>query len=68
MSRRCMTVPVTLASVLVASLAQGDVFNMPAAQTSLAIVPVGDLGNPADPGIGFDCGSVAYKFHMGKLT
>ena len=44
--------------------ARGDVSRMPAGQTSLALVAVGDAGNAADERTGL--GSVGYAFHMGK--
>jgi formylglycine-generating enzyme len=50
--------------------ASADVFNMPAGQTSLQFVAVGDPGNAADMRVQTDgtsgYGSVAYAFQIGK--
>jgi formylglycine-generating enzyme required for sulfatase activity len=58
------------AMVLTARVAHADVFKMPAGQTSLLTVPVGDPGNAPDTAVMNDgttgYGSVAYKFQMGK--
>ena len=51
--------------VLAAGSAQADVFNMPAGQTSLQLVSVGDPGNAANT-IGYAYGSVGYTYRMGK--
>ena len=51
--------------LLPCGLAAADVFNMPAGQTSLQFVTVGDPGNAADPLTGF--GSVAYTYQMGEF-
>ena len=54
-------------AILAAGSAQADVFNMPAGQTSLQFVTVGDPGNAADTltdGTGY--GSVGYTYQMGK--
>ena len=56
---------VVLLSVVV-GVARGDttnVFNMPAGDTSLDFVTVGNPGNAADPSTG--CGSVGYTYQMG---
>ena len=56
---------VALVLILTVSVAQADVFNMPAGQTSLQFVTVGDPGNAADTATG--CyGSVGYTYQMGK--
>ena len=61
-----------LASVLTlaASIAQADVFNMPAGQTSLSFVPVGNPGNAPDTTVESDgtsgYGSVSYADRMGE--
>jgi len=49
--------------VTFAAKAQADVFNMPAGQTSLQFVAVGDPGNAADT-TGY--GAVNYAYEMGK--
>ena len=47
---------------LLSPCASADVFNMPAGQTSMSFVPVGDVGNVAnDNGLG----SVNYAYNMG---
>jgi uncharacterized repeat protein (TIGR03803 family) len=48
------------------SVACADVFNMPAGQTSLQFVTVGDPGNSPDPATGGTLGHVGYTFSMGK--
>jgi autotransporter-associated beta strand protein len=53
-------------TMLPAGLAQADVFNMPAGQTSLQFVTVGDPGNTPDPLTGGTLGSVGYTYLMGK--
>ena len=57
------------AVISAAGSAHADVFNMPAGQTSLQFVTVGDPGNAADTGdddgtTGY--GSVPYTYQMGK--
>jgi formylglycine-generating enzyme len=42
-----------------------DVFNMPAGQTSLLTVPVGNPGNANDPYTGTIYGSVSYSYSIG---
>jgi formylglycine-generating enzyme required for sulfatase activity len=70
MLRRCAKVLVVLASVLAAGTAQADVFNMPAGQTSLQFVTVGNPGNAADTAVMGDgtsgYGSVPYTYRMGE--
>ena len=44
--------------------APADVLNMPAGQTSLQFVTVGDPGNAADPSTGY--GAVPYSYQIGK--
>jgi formylglycine-generating enzyme required for sulfatase activity len=61
--------PVALLMLAVA-VARADVFNMPAGQTSLQTVPVGDPGNAPDTtvmleGRGTGYGSVGYVYDMG---
>jgi formylglycine-generating enzyme required for sulfatase activity len=46
--------------------AQADVFNMPAGQTSMQFVSVGNPGNAADPATGGTLGSVGYVYKMGE--
>jgi uncharacterized repeat protein (TIGR03803 family) len=53
-------------ALLPASLARADVFNMPAGQTSLQFVTVGDPGNAPDSATGNQYGAVPYTFNMGK--
>ena len=55
----------SLAAALMASAltAHADVFNMPAGETSLQFVTVGNPGNAADPATG--SGSVPYFYQMG---
>ena len=58
-----------VAVVLAASSAQADVFNMPAGQTSLQFVTVGNPGNAADTrdgATGSLYGSVPYTYNIGK--
>jgi formylglycine-generating enzyme required for sulfatase activity len=50
---------------LVASV-RADVFNMPAGQTSLQLVSVGNPGNANDPNTGSLYGGVAYSYSIGK--
>jgi len=56
--------------VTFAAKAQSDVFNMPAGQTSLITVPVGNQSNPADTTKQVDgtsgYGSVSYDYSIGK--
>jgi formylglycine-generating enzyme required for sulfatase activity len=61
-------IPTILATIVVlaADSVQADVFNMPASQTSLQFVTVGDPGNAPDPATGDVYGSVAQAFQMGK--
>jgi formylglycine-generating enzyme required for sulfatase activity len=58
------------ALTLAASVARADVFNMPAGETSLLFVPVGDPGNAADSTVMNDgttgYGSVPYDYKMGE--
>jgi formylglycine-generating enzyme required for sulfatase activity len=61
-----------LASVLaLAGAVSADVFNMPAGQTSLSFVTVGNPGNAADPRVEDDgmtgFGGVAYTYRMGMF-
>ncbi len=71
--RRCRRRLAVIAAfaLLPSSLARADVFNMPAGQTSLQFVTVGDAGNVADSTILVDgttgYGSVAYSYQMGKF-
>ena len=70
MFRRCAIVLV-VASVASAAQAQvSNVFNMPAGQTSLQFVTVGDPGNAPDTVVETDgttgYGSVGYAYQMGK--
>jgi formylglycine-generating enzyme required for sulfatase activity len=63
------TIAVSLAAVgvcLAAASVRADVFNMPAGQTSLSFVTVGDPGNPADPNTGSAYGSVPYVCNIGQ--
>jgi formylglycine-generating enzyme required for sulfatase activity len=53
-----------VASLLTVGIAQGSVFNMPAGQTSLDLVTVGNPGNVAD-GTGY--GAVSYTYRIGKF-
>jgi alpha-galactosidase len=57
-------------ALLPAGAVKADVFNMPAGQTSLQFVTVGDPGNVADSTVMNDgtsgYGSVPYTFNMGK--
>jgi formylglycine-generating enzyme required for sulfatase activity len=57
-------------ALLPSSLARADVFTMPAGQTSLQFVTVGDAGNLADTsshsGNSTGQGAVAYNYRMGK--
>ena len=46
-------------------IARADVFNMPAGQTSLTLVSVGNPGNPNDT-FGGGRGRVAYNYNIGK--
>ena len=57
-----------LAVVLLTSAVsvQADVFHMPAGDTSLQFVTVGNPGNLADPATGNLYGSVGYTYQMGK--
>ena len=72
MSRRHAMIVGMLASVLTlaASIAQANVFNMPAGQTSLSFVPVGNPGNAPDTTVESDgtsgYGSVSYADRMGE--
>jgi len=60
--------PILLAAVWLSSgaagLARADVFSMPAGQTSMGLVTVGDAGNAADS-TGF--GAVSYSYQIGKF-
>ncbi len=47
--------------------ASADVFNMPSGQTSVQMVPVGNAGNPNDPGTGNLYGGVAYNYNISKF-
>jgi formylglycine-generating enzyme required for sulfatase activity len=64
-----MFVRLLVAAALLASAvsAQADVLNMPAGQTSLKFVTVGDPGNPPDPATGSQYGSVGYTYQMGEF-
>ena len=53
---------VVVLTLLTASTARADVFNMPAGQTSLQFVTVGDPGNAADT-TGY--GAVGYTYQIG---
>ena len=65
MAKRVIRWLSTAAAVALAvGVARADVFNMPAGQTSLAMVPVGDAGNAANPSTGV--GSVAYSYRIGE--
>ncbi len=67
--RRCRRRLALIAAIalLPSSIALADVFNMPAGQTSLQFVTVGDPGNVADhPANGGVFGAVPYTFNMGK--
>lgn len=60
-----------LGTALVAGYARADVFNMPAGQTSLAFVTVGDVGNAGEQsrlaqGDTTFYGAVPYTYQMGK--
>src|SRR5712672_3400749 len=46
------------------SIASADVFNMPAGETSLQLVTVGNPGNAANPSTGI--GAVNYIYEIGK--
>jgi formylglycine-generating enzyme len=63
-ARRFSSCIVIGASVLSTSKASADVFNMPAGQTSLQFVTVGDPGNAPDAN---GLGSVPYTFQMGEF-
>ena len=52
--------------VLSAGSAQADVFNMPAGQTSMQFVTVGNPGNGPDPATGSLYGAVPYTYQIGK--
>jgi formylglycine-generating enzyme required for sulfatase activity len=54
-----------VASVLAASAASADVFNMPGGEKSLELLPVGDAGNLADARQGH-YGAVPYAYAIGK--
>ena len=56
----------TMTFLIVASVARADVFNMPAGQTSLQTVPIGNPGNANDPNTGNLYGGVAYNYGIGK--
>ena len=66
--RRTRSVLAVAIAALAAPAAQADVFNMPAGQTSLQFVTVGDPGNAADTSdhgtTGY--GSVPYVYQMGE--
>jgi formylglycine-generating enzyme len=66
MERKCVGRKLGLAVVAcawVAVSARADVFKMPAGQTSLEMVPVGDPGNVATS---FGDGAVSYGYNIGK--
>lgn len=44
--------------------ASADVFNLPSGQTSLALVPIGNVGNPNDS-TGY--GGVSYNYNISKF-
>jgi formylglycine-generating enzyme required for sulfatase activity len=54
---------IAVIALLPSGIARADLFNMPAGQTSLQFVTVGDPGNVADT-TGY--GAVPYTFNMGK--
>ena len=60
LGKRSLVVIVALAAV--SSAVEADVFNMPAGQTSLQFVTVGDPGNAPDTN---GLGSVAYAYNIG---
>ncbi len=64
--RRCRRRLAIIAAIalLPASIARADVFNMPAGQTSLQFVTVGDPGNVADTK---GNGAVSYNYQIGKF-
>ncbi len=53
-----------LASAVTVQASTINVFNMPSGETSLTFVPVGNVGNIADP-TGSHYGSVGYNYNMG---
>ncbi|HTQ39852.1 MAG TPA: SUMF1/EgtB/PvdO family nonheme iron enzyme [Pirellulales bacterium] len=53
------------ASLVHCQAALPDVFNMPAGQTSLLTVPVGNPGNANDPDTGNVYGGVSYSYSIG---
>ena len=54
-----------LGCALAASDANADIFSMPSGQTSLAMVAIGNAGNPFDTN-GTNFGAVAYDYSIGK--
>ena len=64
--RVAQTVVMLLSALSLSKSASADVFNMPAGQTSVKFVTVGDPGNaayPTTPGFG----AVAYTYEMGEF-
>jgi formylglycine-generating enzyme len=64
---RSIIIPCVLfmgAVALSVGTARADVFNMPAGETSLATVAVGDAGNAAEPATGR--GAVSYSYQISK--
>ena len=53
-------------AALSAGVARADVFDMPAGDTSLQTVFVGNAGNGSDPETGY--GAVDYNYQMGNST
>ncbi len=62
----CMKYLIALSCLLCVSIASADVLNMPAGQTSLELVPVGNPGNANDPNTGSLYGGVPYNYSIGK--
>ena len=60
-----MAAAVALAAMM-GGVTQADVYNMPAGQTSLQFVTVGNPGNAADPATGSLYGTVGYTYNIGK--
>lgn len=55
-----------LIAFLVCTSARADVFNLPAGQTGLQVVSVGNAGNLNDPNTGNLYGGVPYNYSIGK--
>ncbi len=68
---RQLVVPVLITVALTSGLSGpvclADVFNLPAGQTSLEMVVVGDPGNPSNNENGSTFGGVPYVYRMGKF-